>query len=112
MKKKEKKGGNGYFTATGIIMALLSMCVLLNYNNDQFGNPILIFVIPGILGLIGGISQLLHSKSKVFILVTTVCFYALTIINFIGVKDLSLLGILAIILGSINIRKYLDLKDL
>lgn len=103
VKKGEKTKHSGYITSTSIIMIILGVCMVLGSNNDLYEYPILVFSIPGLLGIVSGIISLNAKKNIKLLLISGILLLVGAIINFIGIIDVSIFMILAIIFGILNI---------
>jgi len=102
-KKKNKGNHSGYKTSTGIIMIILGACMILGASNEIYEYPLIVFSIPGLLGLISGILTLISKKKNNLLLVSGILLFIGAIVNFIGIIDISIFMILAIIFGIFNI---------
>lgn len=103
VKKVEKKKHSGYITSTGIIMIILGVCMVLGASDDLYEYPILVFSIPGLLGIVSGIITLNSKKNIKLLLISGILLLVGAVINFIGIIDVSIFMILAIIFGILNI---------
>ena len=52
----------------GIMMIILGICLLAASSTEGYGNPVLVFGLPGLLGLISGILSLFSKKNYNLIL--------------------------------------------
>lgn len=102
---------NGYKIASAITLIVLGVCLVLNTGNELYGNSILVFCIPGLLGIVIGILKLVNKKSNSILLTVGIFSIVAALINSIGIggNDLSIYGILSIIFGIIDI--VFGLKD-
>ncbi len=93
-----------YTIIVGIIFIFLSFCVLIAGFSGEYlvENPILVFTIPGMLGLLSGTILLLASSNKNLFLVSGLIMFICFLFNFLAQMDISILGILCIIFGIIN----------
>lgn len=109
--KKEKqketinnKGSHsGYKTTTGVIMIVLGACMILGANNDMYDFPVIVFSIPGLLGVVAGILNLNSKKNPSLLIISATLLFLGAITNFIGIIDVSIYMILAIVFGIFNI---------
>lgn len=108
---KKKKIGNhsGYKTTTGIIMIVLGACMILGASDDLYEYPLIVFSIPGLLGLVSGILNLLSKKRGYLLLVSGMLMFIGALINFLGIIDVSIFMILAIVFGIFNIIYYKEI---
>ena len=107
VKKEEpvKKNHNGYITATGIIMIILGLCLICATGYDEiYKYPILVYTIPGLLALTAGILNLCSKKELKYLKISGIILLVGAFINFIGIIDVSLYSICAIIFGILNIK--------
>ena len=103
IKIKDKVSHKGYKTTTGIIMIVLGTCMILGASNELYDYPLLVFSIPGLLGLTSGILNLISKKRSNLLLVSGIIMFIGAIVNFLGIIDVSIFMILAIIFGIFNI---------
>ena len=103
--KKEKGKHNGYRKTTSIIMIVIGACMVLGAGEDIIGYeyPILVYSIPGLIGIISGILTLNSKKRPKLLLISGILLFIGAIVNFIGIIDVSIYMILAIIFGIFNI---------
>lgn len=102
----KKKDHTAYIITTGIIMIVVSFCIFiagLSEETSSYTNQIIMFTIPGILGIVGGILSLIGNKKKDFLLISGLVFFAAAMINFVAIIDISIFTILAVIFGIFNI---------
>ena len=104
IKMKNKGNHSGYITTTGIIMIVLGVCLIAASGDDYYGEPILIFTIPGLLGLTAGILTLNSKKNHQLLFVSGFLLFLGALFNFMGILDLSIFSILAVIFGIFNIK--------
>lgn len=104
IKMKNKGNHNVYITATGIIMIVLGICLIAATGEAEYGSPILVFTIPGLMGLISGIITLNSKKNHKLLFTSGILLFVGAAINFIGILDISLFAILAIVFGIFNIK--------
>lgn len=109
IKKEQKlppKDHKTYIIATGIIMIIISASLLISGLSEstlEYGNRILMFTIPGVLGIIGGTLGLLGNKDKKLLLISGLVYFSGALINFVAIIDISIFAILAIVFGIFNI---------
>ena len=105
------KNHNTYKKVIGIIMLVLGIIVALVYTSDKYTftyrligiDTAIVFLIPGLLCATGGLLSLLSKENNTLLLVSGICYILTAVINTMGIKDVSILGILSIIFGIINI---------
>ena len=102
-KKKNKGNHSGYKTTTGIIMIILGACMILGASDEIYEYPLIVFSIPGLLGLTSGILNLISKKKSNLLLVSGILMFIGALVNFLGILDVSIFMILAIIFGIFNI---------
>lgn len=102
-KKKNNGSHSGYKTTTGIIMIVLGACMILGASDDLYDYPLIVFSIPGLLGLTSGILSLVSKKRPNLLLVSGILLFIGALVNFLGIVDVSIFMILAIIFGIFNI---------
>lgn len=103
IKKKDKGNHSGYKTTSGIIMIVLGACMILGANDQLYDYPLIVFSIPGLLGLTSGILTLVSKKKSDLLLISGILLFVGALINFLGIIDISIFMILAIIFGIFNI---------
>lgn len=96
-----KKGGT-YKLITGIIMIILASCVLLAGTMGEEGS-LMIYIIPGFLGLVAGILNICSRTRYNLLKVSGILFIIAAVVNFFGIYDISLYAILSIVCGIINL---------
>lgn len=101
----KKKNHNGYIKTSSIIMIIIGACMILgaNENSYMYDNTIVVFILPGILAIISGILALNSKKNNKFLLYSGVLYIIGAIVNCVGIVDISLYMILAVIFGIFNI---------
>ena len=102
--KKTDNKHNAYRIITGIIMILLGLSLLAASSTSDYGNPVLVFGLPGLLGLISGILSLCSSKNSNLLFISGILLLLAAVVNFVGIIDISLFAIAAIIIGIFNIK--------
>lgn len=100
---KESKKHNGYIVTTGIIMIILGACMVLGANDEIYELPILVYILPGLTGIIAGILNLNSNKKPKLLFASGIVLFVGALINFIGIIDVSIFSILAIIFGIFNV---------
>ena len=101
-----KKDHKTYIITTSIIMLVISASLLISGLNEstlEYGNRIIMFTIPGVLGIIGGVLSLLGNKNKMLLLISGLVYFTGALINFVAIIDISIFAILSIIFGIFNI---------
>lgn len=89
---------------SSIILMVLGLCLMLNTGDDVYGNSFLVFTIPGILGVVAGVLKLANKNNDGLLFVAGVCSIVATVVNTIGILDLSIYGILGLIFGIYDIK--------
>ena len=102
--KKKDNSHSGYRTSTGILMIILGICLLAASSTEGYGNPVLVFGLPGLLGLISGILSLFSKKNYNLLFISGILLLLGAVVNFVGILDISLFAIAAIIIGIFNIK--------
>lgn len=108
---KKKNDHNGYKNWSSIVLMIFGFCLMLNMGNELYGNSFLVFFLPGFLGIVAGILKLTNKKSNSLLLTAGICSIVGTVINTIGILDLSLYGILALVFGILDIKYATSQKD-
>lgn len=101
-----KKDHKTYIITTCIIMLVISASLLISGLSEstlEYGNRIIVFTIPGVLGIIGGVLSLLGNKNKMLLLISGLVYFTGALINFVAIIDISIFAILSIIFGIFNI---------
>lgn len=111
IERKKVKNNNGYFMTSSIIMIVLAIIFILGSQEYEILDITTIFIVPGIFALIGGILTITGRKNKIMVISGGVLYFIGMIINSIGIKDISLFGIMAIVFGILNIVFGLKIKD-
>ena len=83
---------------------VLGVCLMLNMGNELYGNSFLVFFLPGLLGLIAGILKITNKRNNSLLLTAGICSIVGTLINTIGILDLSIYGIFALVFGILDIK--------
>lgn len=97
-KEEKKKNHNIYITISSIVMLVLGVALLMNFQLSAF-----VYGIPGILAIAAGIVGLCSKKNKDLFLVSGILHLAGAAINTIAIMNISIYGILSIIFGVMNI---------
>ena len=116
MKEKidAKRNHYTYRTVTGVIMIIIGFCLFVfsfneteTFKYELFGyNIILSFLLPGIITFISGILSIMSKKKNILLLISGLLYFAGAIINMCGISDVSILFILSILFGILNIVFY------
>ena len=102
---------NGYYISTSIIMIIFAASMVITGFNAEtiaeyeliYENLSMVFTIPGLLGLAGAIICLAGKKNKNMLIASGICYIAGAAVNLIGIADLSIFTIYAIIIAVFNI---------
>lgn len=113
-KIEDKKNHKTYRLVSGIIMIILGAILLVaSANGEQTNvyklagyNLSLVFVIPGVLSLVSGTLSVLSRNKNELLLASAVLYFVSAIVNMIGISDISILFIVSIIFGIVNIVFY------
>lgn len=99
------KNKNGYIKTSSIIMIVLGACMVIgsNENSYLYDNTALVFVLPGFVAIISGILALCSKNNKKLLLTAGILLLIGALLNFIGIVDVSLFMILAVIFGIFDI---------
>lgn len=107
-----KNNHNTYRLVTGIIMIIIGSCLVLASMNEESArnligyNVFLGFTLPGIFSLAGGILSILSRKRNILLLVTGILYLCGALVNMCGIHDVSILFILSVVFGILNIVFY------
>jgi len=107
MEVKNKTNHSTYKTTTGIIMIILGTCMILGAS-EVYGNSLIILSIPGLFSIIAGVLSLLSKKNNELLLYSGILLFIGAVVNFLGIYDVSIFMIVAIIFGIFN---FVYLKD-
>ena len=115
-KMMNKKKHNGYRMAAGIIMIILGAllcCVAIAADDIESVdvssyNVALVFLIPGLFTLVGGILSIISRKVNVLLLVSGILYALAAICNAIGIENISLLFIICAVYAPVNIVYYVQ----
>lgn len=102
--KKKDITHSGYKTATGIIMIILGFCLLSAGGSSYYESAVLVYSLPGLLGLIAGILNLNTKKNPNLLVPAAILMFAGAVVNFLGIYDISLYSIVSIVFGIFNIK--------
>ena len=102
---------NGYYITTSIIMIIFAASMVITGLNAEtiaeyeliYENLSMVFTIPGLLGLAGAIICLAGKKNKNMLIASGICYIVGAAVNLIGIADLSIFTIYAIIIAVFNI---------
>ncbi|MCM1371243.1 MAG: hypothetical protein NC181_05095 [Clostridium sp.] len=103
-----KKSGDkaGYRITSGVVMIILGFCVLCATGSEGYDYPMLIFGIPGLLGLTAGILSLCSKNNKILYLISGILLFLAALINFIALIDISIYALACITFGIFDIIFY------
>ena len=101
--KTSKVKNGAYKTTTGIIMTILSFCLLAAAGDYDIEESLFVFVLPGLCGVIAGILNLCSRKTHSLLITAGILFFVGAGFNVIGIFDISVFTILAVIFGILNI---------
>lgn len=105
-KKNTQTNGvkNGtYKTITGILMIILSVCLLMASADYDIDFAILVFILPGLFGLVAGILNLCSKSNHSLLKTAGALFFVGAGFNFIGILDISVFTILSVVFGILNL---------
>ncbi len=96
---------NGYYITTSIIMIVLAIVLFAGASaNAKLGYDInVVFRVPALFALISGILCLCGRKNKILLIISGCLYFVGATFNIIGIKDISLFTIVAVIFGTLNI---------
>lgn len=100
---KKQKDHSGYVKVSGIIMIILGFCLICGMTLNEYEQPVLVFGLPGVFAIISGILSLCSKSNKNLLLLAGIFLIIGAVINFIGIIDISIFFILAIIFGILDI---------
>ncbi len=121
---ESKQNKNGYRLAVGVIMIILGAIIFvagmvvdsalnggnyleaLKYIEYAKMNLTLAFILPGLAILAGGILSIVSRKMNTLLLISGICYLSAAVFNICAISDISLLTILCLIFGPINIVFY------
>ena len=121
---ESKMNHNGYRLSVGIIMIIVGALILLAglvinsaLESGSFSdrlqyieyvnlNLTLAFILPGLSVLAGGILSIISRKENTLLLISGICYLAAAVLNICAISDISILCILCLIFGPINIVFY------
>ncbi len=97
---------SSYEMVTGVIMIILgSILILGSLSLLSSFDTILMFLIPGIAGIAGGILNIKSIKDKELLKTAAIIFFVGAISNFVAIIDISLFTIGAVIIGIMNLTR-------
>ena len=101
----KQKSHNGYIKTSSIIMIVLGAIMVLggNENSYLYDNIALVFILPGLIAIIAGILGLCSKNNKKLLLTAGILLLIGALLNFIGIIDISIFMILAVIFGIFDI---------
>ena len=103
--EKKDKNHNTFKMVTGIIMIVLGFCLVAASGSlDYYDSPLLVFTIPGLLGLISGILAINSKKNNSLLLPAAILLFAGALINIVAIRDISIFAILGIVFGIFYIK--------
>ena len=100
-KTKVKDKHKGYRISIGVISIVLGCLLLSAYGNND-GSGLGALGVPGLLGLISGITQLSIKDYKKSYIVSGILLFIGAGLNIISIMDISIYSIYAIIIGVFN----------
>lgn len=100
---KPKGNHNTYKMVVGILMIILCICLISAGIQSYEDNAALTYTFPGVLGLIAGIITLCSRNNHSLLMPSGIIFIVSAGINFLGIYDISIYSILAIVFGILNI---------
>lgn len=77
--------------------------MILGASDELYEYPVIVYSIPGLLGVVSGILTLCSKKKPSLLLVSGILLLIGSLVNFLGIIDVSIFMILAIIFGILNI---------
>lgn len=98
VKEEKKKNHNVYITISSIVMIVIGVALLMNFQLSIF-----VYGIPGILGLVAGVIGLCSKKNKDLLFVSGIFHLVGAGINTIAIMNISIYGILSIVFGIMNV---------
>lgn len=94
---------NTYKMVVGIIMIILGVCLVSAGAQTYEDNALLTYTFPGILGIIASIITICSRNNHSLLKPAGIVFIVSAGINFLGIYDISIYAILAIVFGVLNI---------
>ena len=115
---ENKKNHGTYKMVVGIIMTILGTLILVGGLDDGVEllgdladyDTTLAFVVPGVLTIIAGVMLIVSKFVKELLPISGVAFLVAAIVNMIGISNISILAILGIIVGILNIVYFFNKK--
>jgi len=101
--KNVKGNHNTYKMVIGILMILIGICLLSAGLQSYDDNAVLIYILPGILGIVASILTLCSRNNHSLLMPAGIVFIVSAGVNFLGIYDISIYSILAIVFGILNI---------
>ena len=96
------------FTVMGVCMIVLSLIVMCGATADGISDKLdvnVVFIIPALVAIGGGILSIMSKKNKSFLIYSGALYILAAAINTYGIKDVSIFGIVNIIFAIYNIIK-------
>ena len=96
------------FTVMGVCMIVLSLIVMCGATADGISDKLdvnVVFIIPTLVAIGGGILSIMSKKNKSFLIYSGALYILAAAINTYGIKDVSIFGIVNIIFAIYNIIK-------
>ena len=105
LSKTNKPVGNygTYKMIVGIIMILICFCLLSAGMQSYEDEAMLVFTLPGILGMVAAIMTICSRSNKKLFKPAGIIFIVSAVVNFFGIFDISIYAILGILFGILNI---------
>ena len=121
---QKKKNHDGYRLASGIVMIILGVIVFfagiyikseldgstiykaIQYREYFDMNLTLVFVLPGLLTLAGGILSIVSRKENILLLISGIAYCVAALCNICAISNISILAIVCLVFGPINIVFY------
>jgi hypothetical protein len=108
--RKAKSGHNGYFISTSIIMLVIAFCLFCAFAYNEGDQP-LVYLVPALFATAAGILCLAGKKNKAAVITSGALYIAGAVSNIIGIEDISLFTILALVFAGINIGFGCKMKN-
>lgn len=94
---------NTYKMVVGILMIILCACLVIAGVQSYEDNALLTFTIPGVLGTVSSILMFCSKNNHSLLKPAGIIFIVSAGVNFLGIYDISIYAILAVIFGILNI---------